>query len=44
MEFHKWPYSSQLMMDTLVRYLDGDITLSLPSEELTEETEIKMNK
>ena len=44
MEFHKWPYSSQLMMDTLVRYIDGDITLSLPTEDLTEETEIKMNK
>ena len=44
MEFHKWPYSSQLMMDTLVRYIDGDITLSLPSEDLTEENEIKMNK
>lgn len=43
MEANNWPYSTQLMIDTLSRYMDNDVVF-FENNEITEEIEIKMNK
>ena len=43
-ESNNWPYSTQLFLDTICRYLDKELVIEEEQEEVLEENKAKMNK